>query len=91
MSAIYSRIIGTGSYLPAKVLTNADLAGTVDTSDEWIQQRTGIRQSIAQLHNQPLPRTNLGHTTTCCRNCRQSIQRWPRMLRTAITPPNPRP
>ena len=34
MSAIYSRIIGTGSYLPAKVLTNADLAGTVDTSDE---------------------------------------------------------
>ncbi len=44
MSAIYSRIIGTGSYLPAKVLTNADLAGTVDTSDEWIQQRTGIRE-----------------------------------------------
>jgi 3-oxoacyl-[acyl-carrier-protein] synthase-3 len=44
MSGIYSRIIGTGSYLPAKVLTNADLAGTVDTSDEWIQQRTGIRE-----------------------------------------------
>lgn len=44
MSGIYSRIIGTGSYLPAKILTNADLAGTVDTSDEWIQQRTGIRE-----------------------------------------------
>lgn len=44
MSGIYSRIIGTGSYLPAKVLTNAELAGTVDTSDEWIQQRTGIRE-----------------------------------------------
>ena len=44
MSGIYSRIIGTGSYLPAKVLTNAVLAGTVDTSDEWIQQRTGIRE-----------------------------------------------
>jgi 3-oxoacyl-[acyl-carrier-protein] synthase-3 len=35
---------GIGSYLPAKVLTNADLAAMVDTSDEWIVQRTGIRQ-----------------------------------------------
>jgi 3-oxoacyl-[acyl-carrier-protein] synthase III len=44
MSGFYSRIIGTGSYLPAKLLTNAELAATVDTSDEWIQQRTGIRE-----------------------------------------------
>jgi 3-oxoacyl-[acyl-carrier-protein] synthase III len=44
MTGIYSRIIGTGSYLPEKVLTNTDLATAVDTSDEWIQQRTGIRQ-----------------------------------------------
>lgn len=44
MSGTYSRIIGTGSYLPARVVSNADLAGSVDTSDEWIQQRTGIRQ-----------------------------------------------
>lgn len=35
---------GIGSYLPAKVLTNADLATMVDTSDEWIVQRTGIRE-----------------------------------------------
>ncbi len=41
---IYARIAGTGSYLPAKVLTNADLATFVDTSDEWIASRTGIRQ-----------------------------------------------
>ncbi|MCA8931446.1 MAG: ketoacyl-ACP synthase III [Rhodospirillaceae bacterium] len=39
-----SRIIGTGSYLPKKVLTNADLASVVDTSDDWIVKRTGIRQ-----------------------------------------------
>jgi len=38
----FSRIIGTGSYLPAKVVTNDDLARTVDTSDEWIRTRTGI-------------------------------------------------
>ncbi len=38
-----SRIIGTGSHLPEKVLTNADLEKIVDTSDEWIRSRTGIR------------------------------------------------
>jgi 3-oxoacyl-[acyl-carrier-protein] synthase III len=41
---IYSRITGTGSYLPAKVLSNRDLEELVDTSDEWIYSRTGIRQ-----------------------------------------------
>ncbi len=41
---IYSRITGTGSYLPEKVLTNHDLAKIVDTSDEWIVERTGIRE-----------------------------------------------
>jgi len=40
----YSRIIGTGGYLPAKVLLNRDLERMVDTTDEWIYTRTGIRQ-----------------------------------------------
>ena len=40
----YSRISGTGGYLPEKVLTNKDLEGMVDTSDEWIVARTGIRE-----------------------------------------------
>ncbi len=40
----YSRIAGTGSYLPEKVLTNADLEKMVDTSDAWITERTGIRK-----------------------------------------------
>jgi len=40
----YSRIAGTGSYLPAKILTNADLERMVETSDEWIVTRTGIRE-----------------------------------------------
>jgi 3-oxoacyl-[acyl-carrier-protein] synthase-3 len=40
----YSRIAGTGSYLPPKVVTNEDLARRVDTSDEWIVTRTGIKQ-----------------------------------------------
>ena len=41
---IYSRIAGTGSYLPEKVVTNADLEKLVDTTDEWIASRTGIRE-----------------------------------------------
>ena len=39
-----SRITGTGSYLPEKVLTNRDLESMVDTTDEWIVERTGIRE-----------------------------------------------
>ncbi|TFW71557.1 3-oxoacyl-ACP synthase [Methylotenera oryzisoli] len=41
---IFSRIAGTGSYLPSKILTNADLERMVDTTDEWIFTRTGIRE-----------------------------------------------
>ena len=40
----YARIAGIGSYLPAKVVTNHDLEKTMDTSDEWIRERTGIQQ-----------------------------------------------
>src|SRR6476659_9622132 len=42
--AVFSRIVGTGSYLPEKVLTNADLEKMVDTTDEWIVSRSGIRE-----------------------------------------------
>lgn len=41
---MYARIIGTGHYLPEKILTNADLEAMVDTSDQWIRERTGIQQ-----------------------------------------------
>ncbi len=44
MTVTRSVVLGCGSYLPQRVLTNADLAHTVDTSDEWIVQRTGIRE-----------------------------------------------
>ncbi len=39
-----ARIAGTGSYLPEKIVTNLDLEKTMDTSDDWIRERTGIRQ-----------------------------------------------
>ena len=44
MNNSYSRIVGTGSYLPEKILTNRDLELAVETTDEWIYTRTGIRQ-----------------------------------------------
>ena len=48
----YARIAGTGSYLPAKVLTNIDLEGSVETSDEWIFSRTGIRERHIAADNE---------------------------------------
>ncbi len=41
---MYSKILGTGSYLPTQVRTNADLEKMIETSDEWIVARTGIRE-----------------------------------------------
>jgi 3-oxoacyl-[acyl-carrier-protein] synthase III len=49
---IYSRIVGTGSYLPERVVTNADMEKIVDTSDEWIVSRTGIRERHYAADNQ---------------------------------------
>jgi 3-oxoacyl-[acyl-carrier-protein] synthase-3 len=44
VNGVRSVVLGCGSYLPQRVLTNEELARTVDTSDEWITQRTGIRE-----------------------------------------------
>ena len=49
---VYSRIAGTGSYLPDKIFTNKDLEGSVETSDEWIFSRTGIRQRHIAAENE---------------------------------------
>ncbi len=48
----YSRIVGTGGYLPEKILTNHDLERMVDTSDEWIRSRTGITQRHIAADNE---------------------------------------
>ena len=48
----YSRIIGTGGYLPSMLLTNADLAKIVDTTDEWIVDRTGIKSRHIMAHDE---------------------------------------
>ncbi|QTC86525.1 beta-ketoacyl-ACP synthase III [Brevundimonas pondensis] len=53
MSVIRSAVTGVGSFLPEKVVTNADLAKFVDTSDEWIVERTGIRQRHQARDDEP--------------------------------------
>ena len=63
-----SVVLGCGSYLPERVLTNDELARTVDTSDEWIVQRTGIRER----HIAADGRTHLGS-----RACTQRARRLP--------------
>jgi len=49
---IYSKIAGTGSYTPERILTNQDLEKIVETNDAWIQSRTGIRQRHVRAENQ---------------------------------------
>jgi len=53
VSVVRSAVTGVGSYLPEQVVTNADLAQFVDTSDEWIVERTGIRQRHKARDDQP--------------------------------------
>lgn len=48
----YSRIAGTGRYLPERIVTNADLEKMVDTSDEWIRTRTGVERRHCAADNQ---------------------------------------
>jgi 3-oxoacyl-[acyl-carrier-protein] synthase-3 len=49
---MYSRIVGTGHFVPEKVLTNADMEQMVDTTDEWIKSRSGIEQRHIAAENQ---------------------------------------
>ncbi len=53
MSVIRTAVTGVGSFLPEQVITNAELSMTVDTSDEWIIERTGIRQRHKAADDQP--------------------------------------
>jgi 3-oxoacyl-[acyl-carrier-protein] synthase-3 len=60
----YSRILGTGGYLPAKILTNADLEKMVETTSQWIVERTGIRERHIAAENE-----------TCCSLAEQAARR----------------
>jgi 3-oxoacyl-[acyl-carrier-protein] synthase III len=65
---IHSRIAGTGSYLPPRVMTNAEFAARLDTSDAWIRERTGI----AQRHIADSSQTSSDLALAACRNALQA-------------------
>ncbi len=65
---MYTKIIGTGSYLPAQVRTNADLEKMVDTSDEWIVTRTGIRERRIAAPDRNRVHHGLRSRTACYRD-----------------------
>ncbi|MBF0468213.1 MAG: ketoacyl-ACP synthase III [Desulfamplus sp.] len=58
-------IKGTGRALPSRLVTNNDLAGMMDTSDEWIQQRTGIKQRYWIPEGQTMGASDLGLEASC--------------------------
>ena len=59
MSVTRARAVGCGHYLPARVVTNEELAARIDTTDEWIRTRTGIRRrhvaAEAEVEEQAVP------------------------------------
>ena len=65
---IYSRIAGTGSYLPERVVTNAEFAARLDTNDAWIRERTGIERRHIAEKSQALERPRAaGEQAALCR------------------------
>ncbi|NLS11511.1 ketoacyl-ACP synthase III [Vibrio sp. SM6] len=60
---MYSKILGTGSYLPSQVRTNADLEKMVETSDEWIVARTGIKERRVAAENETV--ADMGYHAAC--------------------------
>lgn len=72
----YSRIIGTGSCLPEKVVTNKDLESMMDTSDEWIQTRTGIRERRAIVKGE----TTVSLAEVACKRAMEAAQVKPKEI-----------
>ena len=74
---IYSKIIGVGSYLPETILTNADLEKIVETSDEWIVQRVGIRERhIIGKSDETVSTMAVKAARTCFRKCAIATRRY---------------
>ena len=71
MTAIRSVVLGCGSYLPERVLTNAELAQRIDTSDDWIVQRTGIMGGPMARHL-----AAAGHSLTVYNRTRAKAEAW---------------
>lgn len=85
---IRSRIVGMGSYLPEKILTNDELSKIVDTSDEWISQRTGIRQRHLMGENETVSDMAIAASNKALENAGLSIDDIDGIVCATSTPEN---
>ncbi|MCR5506742.1 MAG: ketoacyl-ACP synthase III [bacterium] len=86
MSEIFSEIVGTGSYLPEKVLTNDDLSKMVDTSDEWIFTRTGIKKRHIAADNECTSDLAVKAIQNALDNAKMSVDEVDLLIVATITP-----
>ena len=83
-----SRIIGTGSYLPERILTNDQIAETLDTSDKWITERTGIRQRHIAADNETTADIAYESAMRALEMCKRSIKEIDLIVLATSTPDN---
>ena len=88
MSVVRCVAIGCGSYLPARVLTNNDLARMVDTSDDWITQRTGIRERHIAADNETTSDLALAAARAALANAKVDAQSIDLIVLATSTPDN---
>lgn len=88
MSVTRSIIVGYGSYLPANCLTNEDLSKIVDTSDEWIVQRTGIKQRHVAAEGEVTSDLALKAARAALENARLDAQDIDTIILATATPDN---
>lgn len=86
-----ARLIGLGSYLPKQILTNCDLEKMVDTSDEWIVSRTGIRERRIAGENESPSDMGLAAAKTALEHSGLSAQEIDMILVATMTPDYPSP
>lgn len=88
MTVMRSVVIGHGAYLPQRVLTNAELATMVDTSDEWIVQRTGIRQRHIAAEGEFTSHLGLAAAQAAIKNAGIDVQSIDLIVLATSTPDN---
>ena len=86
MSVIRSQIIGCGAYLPDRILTNQQIAKTVDTSDEWIVSRTGIRRRHIASAGETTGDLAMKAAENALRNARVGVDRLDLIIVATTTP-----
>jgi 3-oxoacyl-[acyl-carrier-protein] synthase-3 len=84
-------ILGTGSYAPAKVLTNHELARMVETTDEWITTRTGIRERRIAAHHEPATELAIRAAIAAIADARLTAADIDLLVLATITPDMPMP